>query len=375
MRTISHEEMSPKEVALGIVERLEKLWNVDLKSIITNEALTEDERLKKLRARMVEAALSNIDQLHDEVGHQLTDNEDDALLQRVLAEKDIETEPNICVLRSNYEIIRRYQGKQVYDYVFNLSKRMEAMAQAKTPGQLAVQTVGSTLFSVGTAWAKLTWSAWRGGQTLLQATRTGITSLGMKTAVTAVVLVLAVILLYLFLENPKKILGVMYNDTDQMLVVQDWQESEGNLYMEHGEMKNFMSDYATGNLDSPKVQMKSRFLNDPSNPNNPEDVIFGGLYFSDRKFGLRGTEGLIVFNSPDSSLIFAHQFAVPYTKDNGTFMQVLRSIPSDLSGLFREMYNQRVTRFDKNEGGFRMTSTVNDPRGGVVGLIATISQR
>jgi hypothetical protein len=280
-------------------------------------------------------------------------------------------EPNVSVLRHNYNIIREYQGQQVYDYVFTLSKRLESMSNAKSAGQLAVETVASSLFAVGTAWAKLSFSAWRGGETLLQATRTGITSLGIKTAVAVVVIVLAAILLYLFLENPKKILSVIYNDTDDMLVVKDWNKQSGNLHMEHGEMKNFMLDHSTGDLDSPLVQIRSR---SSFAPNDPDDVIYGGLYFADRNFGLRGSEGVMVFSSTTTSLIFAHQFAVPYTNDNGTSMRLLNGQPENLDELFREMYNNRVTRFDQTIDSFRMTSTVNSPRGGVVSLIGTISK-
>ncbi|WP_041525019.1 hypothetical protein [Gilvimarinus agarilyticus] len=370
MQLIDHQNQTPKDVCLDITGRLNQRWNLDLIAILSNEAMSESDRLKKLRAVMLEAAISELDQLSSDSGHKIIDKENDTLINQILAQEDIEIEPNVSVTRNNYDIIRSYEGQKVYDYVFTLSKRLESMANATTPGQLAVETVASSLFTVGTAWGKLTWNAWRGGQTLLQATRTGITSLGMKTAITVIIIVLAAVLLYLFLQNPKKILGVIYNDTDDMLEVKNWNKSSGNLHMEHGEMKNFMSDYSTGDLDSPKIQIRSR---NSFGANDPDDVIWGGLYFADRNFGLRGSEGVIVFSSTTSSLMFAHQFAVPYVNDNGTFMQILDSQPNDLSRLFREMYDKRQTRFDQSSSGIRMTSTVNDPRGGVVAAIGTIS--
>ncbi|WP_020209560.1 hypothetical protein [Gilvimarinus chinensis] len=373
MQLMDHKNANPKDVCLDIVSRLDQHWNVDLAAILSNEAMSETERLKRLRAVMLEAALSHVDLFKSEAGVPLDSKDYDNLTNKILAEDDIELEPNVSVTRKNFDIIRGYEGQKVYDYVFTLSKRLEAMSKSTTPGQLAVETVSSSLFTVGTAWGKLTWNAWRGGETLLQATRTGITSLGMKTAITVIIIVLAAVLLYLFLQNPKKILGVIYNDTDDMLEVKNWASKSGNLHMEHGEMKNFMSDYATGDLDSPKVQIRSRNSFSPGSP-DPDDVIWGGLYFADRNFGLRGSEGVMVFSSTTSPLMIAHQFAVPYVNDNGTYMQVLDNQPADLSRLFREMYDKRQTRFDQTSSGLRMTSTVNDARGGVVAAIGTFSK-
>ncbi|MFD1747542.1 hypothetical protein ACFSE1_18890 [Rhizobium helianthi] len=371
MELITHTNVTPRQVALELIDRLDARWNTDLKSIISNEAMTEKQRLSRLRARMLEAALHAIDQHEGMDGSIANKQDNEKLIQRVLAGDDIELEPNISVTQHNYNIIVNYTGQQVYDYVYTLSKRLEAMSNAKTVGQLAIETVSSGLFTVGTAWAKLTWTAWRGGQTILQATRTGITSLGMKTVVTVIVIVLAAILLYLFLENPKKLLGIVYNNTDENLVVKDWRKDDGDLYMEHGHMVNFMEDHATGELDSPLVQIRNRYY---FGPNDEENVIFGGVYFADRNFGLRGAEGLMIFSSTTSNLRVAHQFAVPYTNDNGTNMQLIPAGSVDRAKLFRTLYDSRKTRIDVSAGGYRMISTVNDPRGGVVGLIASIQK-
>lgn len=371
MQLIDHGDTTSRQVALEIIDRLDTHWNLDLRTIISNEALSVNDRLKRLRARMLEAALTGIDEHHADLGIEASAGSYDALIQSVLRGEEVEVEPNVSVTEYNYNIICGYQGKAVYDYVFTLSKRLESMSKAQTPGQLAIETTLSGLFTVGTAWAKLTWNAWRGGQTLLQATRTGITTLGIKTAVAVVIIVLAAILLYLFLENPKKILGLVYNNTDDMLVVKNWNQRGGDLYMEHGEMVNFMADHENGDLDSPMVQIRSRYY---FGPNDPDNVIFGGLYFADRNFGLRGSEGVMIFSSKTSDLRVAHQFAVPYVNDNGSNMRKIGPGSVNMEQLFRDMYNGRKTRVDVTEGGYRLLSTVNDPRGGVVGLIAAISK-
>ncbi|MGJ4889822.1 hypothetical protein [Bradyrhizobium sp. HKCCYLR20261] len=372
MQLINHGNMTSRQVALEIIDRLDARWNTDLRAIVSNEALSEPDRLRRLRSRMLEAALSDIDAYQADAGLASAPGENEDLIRRALAGDDIELEPNVSVTQHNYNIIRGYQGSSVSDYVFTLSKRLESMSNAKTVGQLAIETVGSSLFTVGTAWAKLTWTAWRGGQTLLQACRTGITTLGLKTAVAVIIIVLAAILLYLFLENPKKILGVIYNDTDDAFVVKDWNRSGGDLYMEHGQMVNFMADRATGDLDSPLVQIRSRYY---LGPDDPDNVVFGGLYFADRNFGLRGSEGVMIFTSTTTADVrIAHQFAVPYVNDNGTNMRKLSGGPVNIATLFRDMYNDRQTRVDRTTDGYRMISTVSGPRGGVVGLIATIGK-
>ena len=367
---------SPRAAAMDIMEGLKNRLGVDLAPIAANEALTVEQRRRKMTARLLEATLAGIDAHNHAEGIELESHDDNALIAAVLAEEATSIEPNISLTQHNFEIVRNYRGQEVYDYVFTLSKRLEAMQNAKTPGQLAIEIGGSSLFSIGVAMAKLTWTAWRGGATFLAALRTGITTLGLKTAITVVVIVLVAFLLYLFLENPKKILGLIFNDTDENLVVTNWRAgveggTGGNLYVAHGHVENFMQDHADGDLDSPLVQIRQRFF---FAPNDPDNVVFGGVYFADRNFGLRGSEGVMLFTSLTTDLKIAHLYAVPYTHDNGTNMRLMTGQNPNLPTLFREMYDTRKVRVDFAEGGMRFTSTVNDARGGVVGLIGTISK-
>lgn len=372
------ETLALREFGIEVVERLNAQWCVRLDTIINNEALTLTQRKRLLIARMTEAALSNIDEHNWEMGAdaELLAMENRVLIERAIEGKDPELEPNLSFTEHNFRILSNYQGDQVKNFLIQLTKRFESMANAKTPGQLALEIVGSSLVSVGTAMSKLTISAWRAGQPLLQAVRAGVTGVGLKTAVTVVIIILAALLLYLFLENPKKILGLICNDTDEDLIVKDWRKgvsggTGGDLYLEHGHMENFPEDHATGALDSPLVQVRKRAF---FGPGDEENVVFAGFYFGDRNFGLRGVEGVMLFSSTTSNLMFAHQFAVPYTKDNGTNMRFLTARPGSLPDLFRDMYNQRRVRVDITAEGYRLVSTVNDPRGGVVGLIASISK-
>lgn len=367
---------SPRESALEIMESLKSRTGVDLAAIASNEALSIEARRRKMIARLLEATLAGIDEYNRAEGIELEDHENNPLVRAALAEEKTEIEPNLSLTQHNFEIVRGYRGQEVTDYVYGLSKRLEAMQNAKTPGQLAIEIGASSLFSIGVAMAKLTWTAWRGGATFLAALRTGITTLGMKTAITVIVIVVVAFLLYLFLENPKKVLALVFNDTDENFVVTNWRAgieggTGGNLYIEHGHMENFMQDHANGDLDSPLVQIRQRFF---FAPNDPDNVVFGGVYFADRNFGLRGSEGVMLFTSTSSDLAFAHLYAVPYVNDNGANMRLMTGKKADLPTLFREMYDSRKVRVDFAEGGYRFTATVNDARGGVVGLLGTISK-
>ncbi|MGI5211481.1 hypothetical protein [Plantactinospora sp. CA-290183] len=136
-------------------------------------------------------------------------------------------------------------------------------------------------------------------------------------------------------------------------------------------MADFMEDHSDGNLDSPLVQLKQRLYFGEGVEDN---VVWCGVYFADRNNGFRGAEGVMVFTSAtaNSTLKFAHMFAVPYTNDNGTNMRLV-SGDGDLSKLYREMYDSRRVRVDLVDSGYRLTATVNDARGGVVACIASIS--
>lgn len=368
-------DKSPSALALEIMDSLKGRYGVDLAAIAKNDALTVEQRRRKMIARLLEATLAGIDDYNRTEGIELEPHDSNPLVMAALAEEKTEIEPNISLTQHNFEIVRGYRGQEVTDYVYGLSKRLEAMQNAKTPGQLAIEIGAGALFSIGVAMAKLTWTAWRGGATFLAALRTGITTLGMKTAITVIVIVLVAFLLYLFLENPKKVLALVFNDTEHDFVVTNWRAGlEGgtgsNLYVAHGHMENFMQDHATGDLDSPLVQVRQRFF---FAPNDPDNVIFGGVYFADRNVGLRGSEGVMLFTSTSTDLSFAHLYAVPYVNDNGTNMRLMTGKRPNLETLFREMYDSRKVRVDFAEGGFRFTSTVNDARGGVVGLIGSIS--
>jgi len=369
--------LSFRTVGEQTVERLNARWGVRLDNIINNEALSLSQRRHALTAKMLECALLEIDEHNWQMGIEEENPVDNKqLIAKAIEGTAVELEPNISFIEKNFKLLRNYEGQQVKDFIVTFTKRFESMSNAKTPGQLAIEILSSSALAIGTAMAKLTVTAWRGGATLLAAIKSGVIGVGIKTAVAVIIIILAALLLYLFLENPKKILAMIINDTHDDLVVTDWRKGVdggegGNLWLEHGRMENFPEDHANGDLDSPMVQIRKRAFFAPGDEDN---VVFAGFYFGARNFGLRGVEGVMVFTSATSQLKYAHMFAVPYVNDNGTNMRVFTGAVPNLSTFYRELYNARKVRVDVVDQGVRMTSTVDNARGGVVGLIASISK-
>lgn len=370
--------VSPKEFALGVINRLNARYDLRLHDIILNHALSTTQKKKLATTQLLEAVWADLDEHNVNAGIEYTPTEHDCQILTALEADKVELEPNITFTEHNANIIRNYQGDDVYNFLFTLTKRFENMAAAKTEGQLAIEIVSGSLVSVGIAMTAGTITALRAGATLLAAVRTGITSIGMKTAVAVVVFVLVALLLFLLVDNPKKILGLLINDSDENFVVTDWRkgvngENGSDLYLEHGYIQSFPEDHETENLDSPLVQIRKRFYFGPGDPDN---TVCGGIYFGDRNVGFRGVEGVMVLSSKTTSTFVAHMFAVPYTNDNGTNMRSFSSKPdpASLPQLFRDMYNSRKVRVDFTTGGYRLTSTVNSARGGVVGLISYIQK-
>ena len=360
-----------------ILASLNARWGLRLEGIINNEALSVAQRRNMLTARMLESAFIEIDEANWDNGASsaLAAHENKELIEKALT-GSVEVEPNFVLSAKNFAIVREYQGQQLTDYITTLSKRFDAMSRAKTVGELALEIFYSSLIAVGTAMAKATFTAWRAGQTLLASIKTGVTSVGLKTAIAVVIIILAAILLYLFLENPKKILGLLYNDTDDDLVVTDWRkgvggDKSGDLFMAFGSMENFPEDHATGDLDSPLVQLRKRAF---FGPDDPDNAVFGGFFFANRNIGLRGAEGVAVLSSKTTNLRYAILFACPYFEDNGTAVRIFDGGSPPPWTLYDQMYPGRSVRAITNDKGVLMISTVNAPRGGVVFMVGTISK-
>lgn len=360
--------VSEKEFASQICENLSEEFGVDVKALLLTPGISAKERIKLTTTHLMEAIILKAEYENVE-GFDST-----ALKGMNLADfvaNAIEIEPNISYSEKDAIALSNLQGQKLKDYLFTLTKRFENMAKAKTPGQLVAEMAGGALMSIGIPMGIQVVKSLIAKEALKVAMLNGVKAVGMKTAIVAVVLVLAGLLYYLLVENPKKILGMVVNNTDDDFVVNNYASGNGDLRMIHGQMVNFMED-SNGGIEAPKLQLKERLNYGEGNEDN---MVFAGIYFADRNVGFRGAEGIAVFTSKSNpNFKFAHVFAVPYTNDNRSNIKIINGDPGNLDNLFRNLYDQNKQRVDYNDQGYRLTSTVNDPRGGVVGCIAYIGK-
>ncbi|MFC3653658.1 hypothetical protein ACFONN_19030 [Dyella humi] len=372
--TEQHDEHELKEQQLyddmfQFIESIESRFHVELKSLFNARRYSYTEFMAEFRQRMVEG-LNAYDGFSNE------DGSDTAFSYAA-----VEVEPNIFISRYNALVVRNYGGQKLVDWVQTVLKSLEAMMSSTTPAAFAAQTLGGALLAVGAPMAVATIKNLWAGEALKGALTLAVRKVGLGSAIAAAATAAASILYFLLVSNPKKIIGLVLNDTDTNYYVPDWRKSVngyygGNLYMEHGTTERFMMVPLTDKIDSPEIQLKARQVA----KNDDETMVAAGIFFAEKRVGFYGAEGVFVFtpypgHGNDSA--FAYQFAVPYSRDNRTNIDVHASGRIDnrahISKLFRDMYNAARVNVEKQAGNMSMTANVNDARGGRVYGVGCVS--
>jgi hypothetical protein len=354
------------------MESIKERHGVDLRAIFANDALSERKKARIARVRLTEALLDEASRPDSgAVDLDAADFDQDTALARML-DTEVDVEPNLALARRDANHVMSLRGDGVREYLTVLVKRFENLQTAKTPGQFTIELVSSGLAGIGAPMTAEVLRELRAGQSLAVAIQNAITTIGLKTAIAAAVAVLTGLLRYLALENPKKILGLVVNDTDEHLVVKDWKEgvdgrTAGDLYLHSGHMAAFMQDNERGLL-SPRIQIGARVT---YGPEEPDTIVFAGLYVANRNVGLRGTEGVMIFTSP--AFRVAHLFAVPYFDDNGTYIGFVTE-GEDIVKVYQDFYDKRQVSISRTERNYRLDANVNAARGGTVSCIAAIIQ-
>lgn len=367
---------SSEEFAKKMLERLSKSYSYDFSQFFSDDVnLSTQEIKKRFTLKLLERRLDIYDQKNVE-----DEDYDETDTKTVLAKvsnyfngNENDLEPNIAINKLNYNIIKGYTGNNIKQYVYTLAKRFENMQNAKSPGELAAELIGSALIGVGASLIYETIKAFNAGLELLEAIKSAIKKLGMKQVIVTLVLVLTELLVYLLVKKSEKILGIIFNDTDHNWVVNNWNGKEktaSDLYMDAGGMMNFPVDYLHGDLSKPR-QIIQRIAD-----KNPEEyIIYGGIYFANRHIGFLGSEGIMVLTSDkNSSMKIAHQFSVPFSEDNGTVIEQI-SGSYNIKSLFNDMVKRRKEKFESSATNFDLQAAVSNVKGGEVGLIATINQK
>lgn len=355
------------DLACSIITNLHQRLGVDILPVFNSYALTDKEKISTAARLLIEATFMKA---YDQNEVWFMEDESEINL-----DAEIELEPNITILEKNAKIFEAYTGGQVYDYVYTLTKRLEAMSETSSVEQLASEIMKGGLTLVGYKVAKAFITSWIKDVSAKQAAGLAIQKVGSKSCIAAIIVALAAFLFYLFKANTKKILGLVINNTEHNLYVKNFRsaKNDGDLYMAQGQMVSFMQDSEDG-PSSMDVQIIKREYHGKDNEKN---VVQMGVYSGDRNFGLRGSEGIMVFRSvQDPNFKFAHMFAVPYSQDNRTNMINLskEKEPINLDKLYQKLYDEHKTRVSFIDNGYRFTSTVNAPRGGTVACIAVITR-
>jgi hypothetical protein len=342
-----------RRLALQILENFRNELGVDLLPLFDDQLLPAREKLRRARTELFHALC-----LRGGFDEQAFD---------IAA---VEIEPNLFVTFKKARELSWLTGPAVFQYISTLTSRMEQMSKSAGPESLAHLIIDAGLASVGVSMMRETYVFLRGGQVLQAALRSGITRIGMGSAIGSIVLVLAALVYWLIAINPKKLLGMIINGTLSTLVVNNWRAGVdggrgGDLFMQHGGMTSFMQDYKEGDL-SKLVQINARI------DLEAQRYCSAGLFVADKNIGVYGAEGVMILTATDGAYEIAHMFAVPYNKDNGTNVAFVRGPFSDLERLFRELYNNRSTRREIFSTNYHASSTVNDARGGTVGCIVYV---
>ncbi|HTU15578.1 MAG TPA: hypothetical protein VMF31_10295 [Solirubrobacterales bacterium] len=352
------------EHGMAACARIKAELDVDIYALLTTDE-PEEQRLSNARREFVAAIFARADR------ESLTELQlpPDQLKATLDLAAEMEVSPNWAYTEKDLPYLMQLQGQELMDHVVDLQKRLERASLTKDIAALAATLVGGGILSVGIPAVIAAVRALIGGATIRAAAIAGIRAVSMATVVVAVALVLLGLIAWLIFENPKKLAGIVLNNTDHDFVVKGFRGEGGDLYMDHGSMVDFMQDNADG-LGSDKVQIKGRAIIEPGSPDN---VYYAGLYFADKNVGFFGAEGTMIFRATKGDAAFAHQFACPYSEDNGSNIAVYKGSPG-IKDLNKQMYKDRKVRVQLTDGPYAMQSTVNAPRGGEVACLAVITQ-
>ena len=374
-----YNNLSARDFAEQLLSDLKAAFGVDIRTIFEAPGLDDLQRLRQARIVLLDAIFSKA--VREGYWHDWTADgppDEEAQVERFFT-GEVEIEPNISIIGSNLGTILGYRGEEIKTYLRTLAKRFENMTESKSAGQLAIELFAGGLLSVGVPMAYGAILAKLGGATLMAAIRAGVVSIGMKTAIGTVVVILVGFLYWLFWSIQKNALGLVINETGDHLLVKNWKKGTGprstgsDLYIGRGHMANFMVDHEQG-LSSPEVQIRARY---DFGPNDPDNVVFGGVYFANRNAGLHGAEGVMAFTFKGTPTRRVGVFFIcPYTRSNGTYIGFATGAEETAEQMYNRFWNgPRVPGVIVKQDGYTLQSYVSSfPLGPEIGIISRISK-
>ena len=295
----------------------------------------------------------------------------------------VQSTPNVAVIEYNYNVIKTYRLDDVNSYVTRTANGLKLLREDMTPGEAAAAIIYSGLASFSIKMIAGTIKALREGLKLRAALTAGVKAMGkMSFVVGAALVIITELLLYLMFKNQKSFLGIVYNNSDLNLEVHNWRNGssdKGDLYLETGEISQFMESHMTEFLDSPLVQVVAKFdVGDVK-----ENLVAGGIFFAEKKTGLYGTEGVMVFTNdtddhtatgPRFAALFACPYALPYI--NGVNVSIQSSeIPSSAKEFYTQLYDSRDQHTSTTGDGYRFAASCSGPTGGDAAAIYALDAK
>lgn len=359
------------EFATEIIARLEENLRVPLRGIVMVEDSVASIR-RNFRAAVQTACLAMAEREHAGNSEQLA-----AARATILGVTDAQNIiPTILVDKKNLASIRGYEGDQLSEYVKSVVNKLALINEGEKPEIVVLEILGAGLVGFGGAFAYGVIKGLVLKKILKEAVLMGVKAAGGVAAVVGVVAVIVLELLIYFLHgNKKDFVGIIFNNSDENLVVDEWREGvdgadKGGLYMAHGYATGFMEVHLDGELSKPAVQLPSRAL-----VGGEEDTLInGGIYSASKNFGLRGSEGVFVLHPLANPLPrIAVLFECPYFEDNGVNVAIDATVKSAKT-YYDELDGSRGIDKSASGQGLELRARVGHPRGGDALGIAVLDQ-
>lgn len=367
-----------RQFGLDLIHRIEAKTGIKIEDLFSGDNDAEKIR-ESMHERIVDYVQKKLDKEEPSEAWPGAGQQKDARSALGLSD-DINVVPNVSVLQYNYPIIKGYEGQELNDFVRRVSNGLALIQDGQSPGQVAGEIIGSGLSAFALAMIIGTVKALRAGSPFRAALTSGVRAMGGVSVVVGVaLLIITELLLYLLVNNKKQFLGMLFNNTDADLVVDNWRNGtggsdNGDLFVSTGKVSSFPEQHQNEKFDSPLIQVGARQILDPDNPNSPDNMILGGIYYGEKNIGLYGTEGAMVLHPYGSTYPrFGLLFACPYTMDNGVNVSIDTTTRS-AKDTFNALYSSRDLYKSVTSDGYTFSARTAWKTGGETMGLATLDK-
>lgn len=357
---VQNKEIKSVETGYRLLSRLEDRFEVNLRELLFDDSKSLDVRKQLVAERLLEAVAA----------YHIRHGTEWAAAGKASQPGDLSVEPNPFFTAENAKGFASLRGDEIEEQLTLTSKRLADMLESKSYTEAALYCFLGGLVGVQVAGASGFLTAIAAGN-MIEAVATGLRWTKNSAIATVVMLVVMFLFFFVFMR-PAKLLGLVINRTSNDFVVRDYKNKGGDLYINTGKMTAFMND----NKDIGKVEHDQEKVQIHKMLPAPEvgAIVFGGWYFAEKHEGAwKGADGAMLFTSEDKKVNFAHQYAVPFSKKNGTNICMIDNPEESTKAIFKRLRPKQSQNNDFTDGRYTLTSCVNSVHGQEVSLIASIT--